>query len=150
MYKHFWCFVYKRFDVKYKFKISRPKYIFLWCLFLTKKWIQNWVYKNVFFFYYEIDWKCTRSLHFVLLSLFIFFSFSKASVPIMLWILFLSVINFFLSVNLKINVCKTGLQNQSFKFFLKILSSFLNFLILFSKLSKISWSNSLLSNSLWQ
>ena len=40
----------KRFDVEYKFKISRPKYLFLWCLFLTKKWVQNGVYRNVFFF----------------------------------------------------------------------------------------------------
>ena len=38
--------VYKRFDVEYKFKINKPKYLFLWCLFLTKKWVQNRVYRK--------------------------------------------------------------------------------------------------------
>ena len=42
--------MYKRFDVEYKFKISRSKYLFLWCLFLTKKSVQNGVYRNSFFF----------------------------------------------------------------------------------------------------
>ena len=34
-------FLYKYFDVGYKFKISRPKYLFLWCIFLTIKWVQK-------------------------------------------------------------------------------------------------------------
>ena len=39
------------------------------CLFLAKKWIQNGVYRKCFFFfYYGIDMKCARSLHFTLLT----------------------------------------------------------------------------------
>ena len=39
----------RRFDVEYKFKISKLKYLFQ-CLFLTKKWVPNGVYRNGFFF----------------------------------------------------------------------------------------------------
>ena len=59
--------MYKRFDVEYKSEISRPKYLFLWCLFLTKKWVENGVYRNEGFFYYGIDMKYARLLHFILL-----------------------------------------------------------------------------------
>ena len=38
--------MYRFFDVKSKFKISMPKYLFLWCLFLTIKWIQKRIHKN--------------------------------------------------------------------------------------------------------
>ena len=38
------------FDVAYKFKISRPKYLFLWCLFLTIKWVQKRVHRKRVFF----------------------------------------------------------------------------------------------------
>ena len=37
MYKHYAVILYKHFHVVYKFKISWPKYLFLCCLFLTKK-----------------------------------------------------------------------------------------------------------------
>ena len=77
MYKHFWCYVRRSFDVEYKFKISGPKYLFLWCLVLTKKWVQNSVYRNGFFFYYGIDWNCARSLHFTLLAFFIGLSYQE-------------------------------------------------------------------------
>ena len=53
--------VHKRFDLKYKFKISRPKYLFLWCLFLTKKWVQNGVYRNEIFFLLW-DWLKVRQV----------------------------------------------------------------------------------------
>ena len=38
--------VYKYFYDVYKFKISRPKYLFLWCLFLAIKWVQKGVYRK--------------------------------------------------------------------------------------------------------
>ena len=38
------------FNVEYKFKISRPKYLFLWGLFLTIKWVQKGVYRTGEFF----------------------------------------------------------------------------------------------------
>ena len=47
-----WCI--SVFDVEYKFKISKPKYLFL-CLFLTKKWAQNGVYRKGRF-YLLWDW----------------------------------------------------------------------------------------------
>ena len=34
------------FDIVYKFKINRPKFLFLWCIFLTKKRVQKGVYRN--------------------------------------------------------------------------------------------------------
>ena len=39
------------FNVAYRFKISWPKYLFLWCLFWTIKWVQKGVYRKrgVFF-----------------------------------------------------------------------------------------------------
>ena len=44
VYKHHAVVFYKHFDIAYKFKISRPKYLSLWCLFLTIKWVQKGVY----------------------------------------------------------------------------------------------------------
>ena len=38
--------LYMYFDVGYKFKINRPKYLFLWCLFFSDKWVQKRVYGN--------------------------------------------------------------------------------------------------------
>ena len=38
--------IYKAFDTKYMFKISRSEYLFLWCLFLAIKWIQKRVHRN--------------------------------------------------------------------------------------------------------
>ena len=43
------------FDFTCKYKISRPKHLFLWCLFLTIKKIQKGVYRNEGFFCCEIN-----------------------------------------------------------------------------------------------
>ena len=51
----------------YKFKISRPKYLFLWCLFLTINMFKMGYIEMRGFFYLGILLKCARSPHFILL-----------------------------------------------------------------------------------
>ena len=47
MYKHYAVILHKYFHVAYKFKISWPIYLFLCCLFLTKKQVYgNGIYGN--------------------------------------------------------------------------------------------------------
>ena len=46
VYKHHAVVCISIFDVAYKFNISGPKYLFLWCLFLAIKWVQNGVNRN--------------------------------------------------------------------------------------------------------
>ena len=50
VYKHHVVVCISIFNVAYKFKISRPKYLFLRCLFLTIKRVQKGVYTNDCFF----------------------------------------------------------------------------------------------------
>ena len=75
------------FAVVYKFKISRPKYFFLWCLFLTIKTVQKGVYRNGGVF---LQWDYIKSapdlsfLHYW--SVLIFFGACLLSVSVFLFL----------------------------------------------------------------
>ena len=63
-------FLYKYFDVGYKFKISRPKYLFLWCFFFNYKMGSKKGYMEMAgLFRLEIDMKCAGLLYYTLLSM---------------------------------------------------------------------------------
>ena len=56
------------FNIVYKFKIVRSKYLFLWCLFLSMKRVQKGVYRNGVFFYHGIILNRPRIVAFTLLK----------------------------------------------------------------------------------
>ena len=89
-------FLYKYFDVAYKFKISRPKYLFLWCLFLTIKKVQKrGIWKGRDFFSMRFIWSVLELsiLHYYLLTQFSFLPF--------LLVLFFILYLFFISAILQ-------------------------------------------------
>ena len=60
--------MYKYFDIAYKFEISRPKYLFLWCLFLTIKRVQKrGIWKGGDFFTMRSIKNIPKSIYFTLL-----------------------------------------------------------------------------------
>ena len=62
-------FLYKYFDVEYKFKINRPKYLFLWCLFFSDKMGSKKGYMEMLkSFFLATLWKRPRWITIILLG----------------------------------------------------------------------------------
>ena len=59
---------YKPFDVKYKFRIGSPEYLFLWCLVLAVKWIQKGYLEMTENFYLGIHIEWARRITYTLLK----------------------------------------------------------------------------------